>query len=55
MRFGKLLINLLFLPGNLILKKLGVREEDDCGVSRSFINSSFWGAVTLIIAMQVFL
>ena len=46
------LLSLLFLPGNLVLRGLGISVEEDSGVIRSFINSSVWGAVTLAIALQ---
>lgn len=47
-----LLLKILFLPGTLVLRFLGVSVEEDSGIVRSFINSSFWGAIALSIAMH---
>jgi len=52
MKIIKLLTTLLFLPGTLVLNRLGISIEEDSGVIRSFINSSFWGAVALGIALN---
>ncbi len=43
---------ILFLPGTLVLKRLGISVEEDGGIIRSFINASFWGAIALAIALQ---
>jgi hypothetical protein len=50
-----MILKLLFLPGNIVLKFLGVSIEEDGGVIRSFINSVFWGILCLAIAMKYFL
>jgi len=47
-------LNVLFFPGNLVLRKLGITIEQDGGILRSFINSSVWGAICLIIALKYF-
>ena len=44
--------SILFLPGTLVLNMLGVSVEEDSGVIRSFINSSFWGAIALGIGLN---
>ena len=41
-----------YLPGTLVLHFLGVSVEEDSGIVRSFINSSFWGAIALAIALH---
>ncbi len=48
------LMYVLFLPGTLVLSALGVTVEEDSGILRSFINSCFWGAVVLIVALKYF-
>ncbi|MEE9375348.1 MAG: hypothetical protein V3V04_03320 [Rhizobiaceae bacterium] len=50
----KFLTSLLLLPGNIVLKMIGITVEEDSGIVRSFINSVFWGAIVLGIAMQYF-
>ena len=52
MKLLKIMANILFLPGTLVLNKLGVSIEEDSGVIRSFINSCFWGAIVLGIAVN---
>ena len=52
MPIAKLAQRILFLPGTLVLNRLGVSLEEDGGIIRSFINSCFWGAVCLAIALQ---
>ncbi|MFD0915423.1 hypothetical protein ACFQ14_03285 [Pseudahrensia aquimaris] len=51
----KALSNLFFLPGTLVLHALGISVEDDSGILRSLLNSFFWGAVALAIALQYFI
>lgn len=53
MLFLKILSSLLFLPGNLALRKLGVTVEEDGGIMRSFVNMCFWGTLAGIIVLQV--
>ena len=48
----KSLLNLFLLPGNLVLRGLGISVEEDSGIIRSFINSSIWGALTLMFVLQ---
>lgn len=45
-------LKVLFLPGDIILRKIGVSVDEDSGIFRSFINASFWGIVTLPIALH---
>lgn len=47
----RMLTNLLFLPGTMVLAMLGVTVEEDSGILRSFINSVFWGIIILLIAL----
>jgi len=47
-----ILLKILFLPGNLVLKGVGVSVEEGSGILRSFINSSVWGCVALMIALH---
>ena len=41
------LTQLLLLPGTIVLGLIGVSVEEDSGVLRSFINSIFWGVISL--------
>ena len=50
----RILTSILFFPGTIILKKLGVSVEEDGGILRSFINASFWGMICLLIALKYF-
>lgn len=52
MKILKMMTDLLFLPGTLVLKRLNISVEEDGGIIRSFINSSFWGAVILGLALK---
>jgi hypothetical protein len=45
-------LKILFLPGNLVLKLIGVSPEEDSGILRSFINASVWGVIALLIALH---
>ena len=45
------LLKILFLPGTLVLKLIGVTVEEDSGILRSFINASVWGCIALMIAL----
>ena len=45
-------LKILFLPGNIVLKAIGVSVEEDSGILRSFINASFWGCIALLIALS---
>ena len=48
-------IGKIFLwPGDLVRRGLGLSEEQDAGVLRSFINSVFWGGIALFIALKFF-
>ncbi len=53
MPVAKFLLNLFFLPGNLVLNGLGISVEEDSGIIRSFINSCVWGTVALVIALTM--
>jgi len=54
MAIFKIMTKILFLPGTIILNKLGVSIEQDGGILRSFINASFWGMICLLIALKYF-
>lgn len=54
MAIFRLLTTILFLPGTIVLKRLGVSVEEDGGILRSFINASFWGMICLLIALKYF-
>ena len=41
-------------PGDKVRRSLGLNEEQDSGVLRSFINSIFWGGIALVIALKYF-
>ena len=47
-----MLLSILFFPGNLVLKLIGVSVAEDSGIVRSFINSIFWGAVILLVVLN---
>lgn len=47
----KVLLSALFLPGNIVLKSLGVSVEENSGILRSFVSSCFWGSVVLIVVL----
>ncbi len=51
----KLLTQGFLLPGTIVVNWIGVSIEEDCGILRSFINSSFWGALALWIALEFYL
>jgi hypothetical protein len=54
MKLFKIFTAILFLPGTIVLKRLGVSVEEDGGILRSFINASFWGMICLMIALKYF-
>ena len=43
-----------FMPGTVVLNKMGVRIEDDGGILRSFINMCFWGTIGLFVALSIY-
>jgi hypothetical protein len=47
-----LIVKLLFFPGNVVLKLLGVSVAEDSGILRSMVNSIVWGAVALAIGLH---
>jgi hypothetical protein len=49
-----MILKILFLPGNLVLKWIGLSVEEDSGIMRSFINASFWGILSLAIILRYF-
>ncbi len=51
----KILTVLFLLPGNIVLRKLGVSEEQDGGILRSMINMLVWGAVCVAFILPRFL
>ena len=54
MRITKALLGLFFLPGNIVLSGLGISVKEDSGILRSFVNSCFWGGISLAIALKWF-
>lgn len=38
----------IFLPGNIAIKLLGLNLDSDGGIFRTMINTCFWGAIALI-------
>ncbi len=48
----KMLLAVLFLPGNIVLKMIGVTVAEDSGIVRSFINSIFWGTLILLVVLN---
>jgi hypothetical protein len=49
-----LVLKVFLMPGTLVLNRLGVSIEEDCGVMRSFINMCFWGTIGLWVALKYF-
>ena len=39
----------VFFPGNVAIKLLGLNTETDGGIFRTMINTCFWGAIALIL------
>ncbi len=39
---------IVFLPGDIAIKLLGLNMETDAGIFRTMINTCFWGAIALI-------
>ncbi|MGI9402825.1 MAG: hypothetical protein ACR2O0_16325 [Rhizobiaceae bacterium] len=50
----RLLATILFLPGTLVLNRMGITIEEDGGIFRSLFNSCFWGAICLTIVLQIY-
>jgi len=50
----ELFLKLFFLPGTLVLQKIGVTVEEDGGVLRSFVNMCVWGFTAMVIAITLF-
>jgi hypothetical protein len=50
-----LVLKVFLMPGTLVLNRLGVSIEEDCGVMRSFINMCFWGTIGLWVALKYFI
>lgn len=50
-----LILRLFLFPGNLVLQKCGISIEEDGGLFRSFINMCVWGAVSLGLALYLFM
>ncbi|MEE9314355.1 MAG: hypothetical protein V3V02_06880 [Rhizobiaceae bacterium] len=50
----KFLTSILLFPGNIVLKMIGISVAEDSGIIRSFINSVFWGAIILGVAMKYY-
>ena len=45
----KWITDAVFLPGDIVIKLLGLNVETDGGIFRTMINTCFWGAVALIL------
>ena len=54
MWINRVLLGLFFLPGNIVLSGLGITVKEDSGILRSFVNSCFWGGISLVIALKWF-
>jgi hypothetical protein len=48
----KLLLKILFWPGDMVMRKIGLTLDEDNGIFRSFINASVWGILSLLIALN---
>ncbi len=48
----QLTLKIFFFPGDFVRRKLGITVEEDGGIIRSFINSSVWGALALLVALH---
>ena len=49
------ILTVFLFPGNLALQKCGISVEEDGGLFRSFINMCVWGAITLGLALYIFM
>ena len=45
------LVALFLLPGNLVIKGIGISVDEDGGIIRSFVNMMFWGILAFLIAL----
>ncbi|WP_282610493.1 hypothetical protein [Pelagibius sp. Alg239-R121] len=41
------------MPGDLVIKRVGISIEEDGGILRSFVNMCFWGLVTVLVALFI--
>jgi hypothetical protein len=48
MKIINLIVSAIFLPGDIVIKLLGMNIESDGGIFRTMINTCFWGAIALI-------
>ncbi len=48
----QLTLKIFLFPGDFVRRKLGITVEEDGGIIRSFINSSVWGALALLVALH---
>lgn len=47
------LINGFLMPGDLVIRRIGITVEEDGGILRSFINMCVWGLVTVLVIFAV--
>ncbi len=47
------LISGFLMPGDLVIRRIGITVEEDGGILRSFINMCVWGLVTVIVVFAV--
>ncbi|MEE9272034.1 MAG: hypothetical protein V3U57_01995 [Robiginitomaculum sp.] len=45
------LLALFLLPGNSVIKAIGINTEEDGGIIRSFVNMMFWGILAFLLAL----
>ena len=48
MKIFDLITKVVFFPGDVAIKLLGLNMETDAGIFRTMINTCFWGAVALV-------
>ena len=48
MKIFDIITKVVFFPGDVAIKLLGLNMETDAGIFRTMINTCFWGAVALV-------
>lgn len=51
MAFLRGILALFLLPGNIVIRAIGITVEEDGGIIRSFINMMFWGILMFLISL----
>ena len=51
MKFLRALLTLFLLPGDLVIRRIGITVEEDGGIIRSTINMIFWGLLFFLISL----